>query len=126
MEHEYGPNTDQVHRFLQLLDQLTPEEWGRVMQAWGGVDATALRTWPKPTWMGAWRAAEEAAGRAQLQDAVSRVARAAADVAGRSGGSADATSMAAMALVVRPMISPPTFAILYEAFAGVIPVEKLD
>ena len=125
MQFEYGPNTEQVARFLQLLGRLTPAEWQRVGEAWSGVDATALRTWPKPTWMGAWRAAEEAAGRAQLEEAVSRVARAAAEAAARGGGSADATSMAAMALVVRSMISPATFAILYEAFAGVIPETEL-
>jgi hypothetical protein len=33
--------------------------------------------------------------------------------------------MAAMALVVRPLINPSTFRVLYEPFAAVIPVATL-
>ena len=125
MSPRFGPNSEEVERFLTRLVQLTAAEWRQVNATWGRVDATALKTWPKPTWTGAWQSAEAAAGQANLQHAVSRVARAAADAAATTGGSPDATTMAAMALVVRPLINPSTFAILYEPFAAVIPVSDL-
>lgn len=109
----YGPNTDQVKRFLSILTQLNGDEWSQVgSYQWPGSSPDALneagaalssesRGWAR--WIGS-RAAQSAPG---------------------PGPARDRTETAAEALAIRDALEQH-FAVLYAPFRVIVPLECLE
>ena len=103
----FGPNGDQVVRFLELLDGLTAKQWSAAgAAAWVAVRYAA----EVAAWAAAPSAARYAAG-VSARDAAEVAAWAAARSAARDAAR-DAAWPAAGALVVRDLITPEQFDVL--------------
>jgi hypothetical protein len=100
----YGPNTIAVAAFIERLRTLTPEQASRLNAAWVAAGDAA--------WDGV--AAWDARVAARDARAAARDARYAARYAARDAR--DAAGDAAVALVVRDLISPEHFALLVAPF----------
>lgn len=109
----YGPNTEQVKRFLAILERLDAEEWSQVgSYQWPGSSPQALneagaalsgesRGWAR--WIGS-RAAQSAPG---------------------PGPARDRTETAAEALAIRDALDQH-FAVLYAPFCSIVPLACIE
>jgi hypothetical protein len=130
----YGPNTDAVRRLLQRLAAAPAEAWARTAERWAALERA-------PRYAAAERALAAAvagAGRESERDAVvGPLVQIAADAAERvarlGAGSADLDPdrfaepalAAALAVVMRDLLSAEQFEALYEAVAEMVAVEEL-
>jgi hypothetical protein len=108
----YGPNSEQVERFIDHLRRLTPGQRRH---------AAAVRRGARGA--SAFFAAREAVQREALSQAASAAQSAAENVVGEI--TAPAAGEAALALVVRDQLQQSEFESLYAPFAGMIPYESL-
>ncbi|MFN2569346.1 MAG: hypothetical protein ABR564_07065 [Candidatus Dormibacteria bacterium] len=109
----YGPNTDQVRRFLAILEQLNSDEWTAVgSYQWPGTSPETLneagaalssqsRGWAR--WIGS-RAGQSAPG---------------------PGAARDRADTAAEALAIRDALEQH-FSVLYAPFHAVVPLECIE
>ena len=130
----YGPQTPAIRRFLQRFAALPSAEWDAAADAYAsGLETAAYVAADRDL-----ARAVERAGRTAERDAVLgplaqlvRVDRADAGLAELDAPvdmhpAAEAALAALLALVVRDVLSPRAFAVLYGPFAGIIPTSTLD
>ncbi|MFL5577908.1 MAG: hypothetical protein ACJ79S_18290 [Gemmatimonadaceae bacterium] len=133
----YGPNTDAVRRLLQRLAAAPVDEWERAARIYEGLARTGRFSAAER----ALAATVTAAGRERERDAVvGPVVQIAADAARRGAGAAtgerksadeptdrfaEPALAAALAVIVRDLLSPDDFETLYSAVSWAVPVREI-
>ena len=135
MKAIYGPNSSQIERFLERLQQLSLQRLGDAVRAWRGELARS----------GAWHSAEDAVSRAITDSArhgpqwlmlrrVFEIFRDApwfkehnpgSHVPGSDAAAQYVTTTALLALLVRDALPDDTFETLYFPFRDIIPADGL-
>jgi len=115
---EYGPNTGQVKRFIERLQDLSPDEWRQVREA----ADVARAAYSSLDWRDIEAAHKEKYGEAPWLDAASHAVRRADWMDPQDVFIAHS---AVLALADAEVITPRQFGVAYAPFAEIIPIQHL-